>query len=299
MGDVAARVHRLRLADDVLAGGDLIGPAFRDLRAAITLYRESSHTEGIAKALLVQIGELAQIAGWIASDAGRHDLAERAYNLGVSAARQGEDATLAANLTGSLAYQYANTGRERRGVELARAALDEAGPRSPAKARALFFDRLAWAHARTGQAQAAIRALGEAHDALAQDGAAGDEPQWLYWVNDDELDVMDARVHTELHKPLRAVPLLSTILDRYDPTHTRELVLYLSWLAIAYADANEPEAAAVTAARMLDLSSGLASDRAATRTRIVLDRLAQFSDSPEVRTLADEWQRSGPAGDDE
>ncbi|MBC8093004.1 MAG: hypothetical protein H7Y15_13905 [Pseudonocardia sp.] len=127
VGDLAARVRGLRSGDDALAGGDLIGPAFRDLRAAIKLYRNGSHTEVITKAVLVQIGELAQIAGWIASDAGRRDLAERAYEVGISAARQGEDATLAANLIGSLAYRYANTGREREGVELARAALDEAG----------------------------------------------------------------------------------------------------------------------------------------------------------------------------
>ena len=287
VSDLAARVHRLRLADDVLPGGDLIVPAFRDLRAVVRLYRESVHSENTGRAILVQIGELAQIAGWIASDAGRHHLAEQAYGVGVTAARQAGDTALAANLTGSLAYQHANTGRQREGVELARAALEEAGPDAPPKARALFFDRLAWAHAQAGQARPAMRALGEAHDSLSA-GSCDETPPWAYWVSQEELDVMDARVFTELHRPIRAVPLLSTVLARYDATHAREVALYLSWLAVAYADANEPEAAASTAARMLDLSADMASNRTAARARVVLDRLVTFKDVPEVRTVLEE-----------
>ncbi len=284
VGDLAARVHRLRLADDVLAGGDLIVPAFRDLRAAATLYRESIHTEATGRALLVQVGELAQISGWIASDAGRHDLAQRAYGIGISASRQAGDTTLSANLAGSLAYQHANTGREREGIELARVALCEAGPHAHPQARALFLDRLAWAYAQAGQAQPAIRALHEAHDALSAD-SLDEAPQWAYWVSREELEVMDARVYTELHRPLRAVPLLSRVLERYDATHARELALYLSWLAITLADANEPEAAASSAARMLELSTGMTSDRTAARTRTVLRRLIDFDDVPEVRAV--------------
>lgn len=39
VADLARRVHGLRLADDVVYGKDLIGPALRELRAAVTLYR--------------------------------------------------------------------------------------------------------------------------------------------------------------------------------------------------------------------------------------------------------------------
>ncbi|MER5944160.1 helix-turn-helix transcriptional regulator [Streptomyces sp. NPDC001928] len=283
---LAGRVHGLRLADDVLAGGDLIGPAFRELSGAVRLHREASYDEATGRQLLVQVGELAQISGWIASDAGQHDEAERAYRLGISAARQAGDTSLVANLAGSLAYQLSNTGRELEGIDLAEAAVHEAGSEAPPKTRALFFDRVAWAHTRAGQthAQAAMRALGEAHEALS--AADGDEaPTWAYWVSREELEVMDARVFTELRRPLRAVPLLSRVLDRYDATHARELALYLSWLAVAYADANEPEEAAATARRMFDLSADVASERTSERGRVVVGRLAEFGDVPEVRAV--------------
>jgi hypothetical protein len=212
-----------------------------------------------------------------------HDVAEHVYSLGISAAQEAKDATLAGNLVGSLAYQHANRGRERDGVDLARRALDEAGPEAPARVRALFLDRLAWACARAGDVQAAIRALGDAHEALSSDD--GDAPQWAYWVSQDELDVMDARVLAEIHRPLRAVPLLSKVLDRYDATHAREIALYLSWLAVAYADANEPEATASAAGRMLDLSEDLASARTAERAKGVVHRLMGLAEVPEARVL--------------
>ncbi|MFG2932564.1 helix-turn-helix domain-containing protein [Streptomyces achromogenes] len=284
---LAARVHGLRLADDVLPGGDLIVPAFRELRAAVRLYRESEHSEETGRGLLVQIGELGQIAGWIASDAGRSEDAECAYRLGISAARQAGDAVLVAQLAGSLGYHLTNSGREREGLELARAAVEEAGPDAPATTRALFLDRMAWAHTRAGEAQPALRALGEAHAALdATDGPPA--PSWAYWVNREELEVMDARVFTELRRPLRAVPLLQDVLGRYDATHAREVALYRSWLAVALADANEPEQAAEEARRVIDASGDLSSERTAERARTVLHRLKEYEDVPEAReVLAD------------
>lgn len=281
---LAARVHALRLADDVIAGQDLIAPALRELDAAVTLLRTSTHTEEVGRALRTAVGELAQIAGWIASDAGHHDQAERIYRLGLTAARDARDHTLAGQLAGSLAYQWSNTGREAEGVELAEAALTEAGGEAPPRARALFWDRAAWAYTKTGNARLAMRALGEAADAFAQHGTE-DEPAWLYWVDAGELQVMEARAYTELHRPLRAVPLLNGVLSRYDASHSRELALYLSWLAVAYADANEPEEAASVAHRMLEISNGLGSERTAERARVVRQALERFHDVPEVRDV--------------
>ncbi|WP_347404530.1 hypothetical protein [Streptomyces sp. MST-110588] len=287
VGDLQERVHGLRLADDVLAGGDLFRPALRELRAAVRIYREGTHSGEVSRALLGQIGELAQIAGWIASDAGQHEDAERIYRLGISAARQAEDRTLAGNLAGSLAYQLSNTGREIEGAQLARAALVGAGPDAPPKARALYLDRVAWAHTKAGEAQPAMRALGEAGEALAEDSAGAEPPAYLYWVDAGELQVMESRIYTELRRPLRAVPLLRNVLSRYDTTHTRELALYLSWLAVALADANEPEEAAATAKRVITLSATVTSDRTAERVRVVLDRLEGYRDVPEVRAVLD------------
>jgi transcriptional regulator with XRE-family HTH domain len=282
--DLSARVHALRLADDVLAGADLLTPAFRELDGAVRVHRESTYTDAVGRDLLSMVGEFAQIAGWIASDAGQHNRAADTYRLGISAAREAEDETLQSNLIGSLAYQTADVGDPSEAVALAEAAIEVAGPDAPARARALAWDRLAWAHTRAQDAQAAMRALDEAGAALGEHGGEP-EPGYVYWVDAGELQIMEARVFTELRRPLRAVPLLVDVLSRYDATHTRELALYLSWLAIALTDANEPEEAAVAAERMLELSTDVASDRTARRANVVLARLETYRDVPAVREL--------------
>ncbi|GAA3306907.1 hypothetical protein GCM10020295_64360 [Streptomyces cinereospinus] len=272
----------------MLAGGDLIRPALRDLRRAVKLYRENTFSGEVGRQLLRQIGELAQIAGWIASDAGQHAEAERIYRLGISAARQAEDHTLAGNIAGSLAYQLSNTGRESEGVTLAQAALHDAGSDAPPKARALYLDRVAWAHTKAGgieHGQQAMRALGEAGQALSEDSPGTESPAYLYWVDAGELRVMESRVYTELHRPLRAVPLLREVLSAYDATHTREMALYLSWLAVALADANEPEEAAAVAERVISLGADTPSERVAERVRVILSRLQEYAEVPEVAAL--------------
>lgn len=283
--DLVTRVHGLRLADDYLAGGDLIGPAFRELRSSVRLYQEGSHTDEVGRALLIAIGEMAQIVGWIASDAGQRQRAEEAYRLGISAAKTAEDGTLLGNLIGSLSYHYANNGRPADAVTLARAAIEATGADAPPRALALAHDRAAWAHTMTEDAQQAMRSLGAAGEALAEHAADTEDPGYLYWVDAGELQVMEARVYTELHRPLRAVPILNDVLARYDATHAREMALYLSWLAVAYADANEPEAAAGTAERMISLSQDLASERTADRARTVMQRLEPFRETPSVNQL--------------
>lgn len=279
------RVHALRLADDVIAGNDLIRPAQRELSIATTLLDQNTHTDKVGRSLQIAVGELAQITGWIASDAGQHERAEAIYRLGLDAAREAGDTTLFAQIAGSLAYQWTNTGQETRGVELAEAALFEAGDNAPARARALYWDRVAWAHTKRNDARTAMRALSKAFEALSQHNPRTEEPDWLYWVDEGELQIMEARVYTELHRPLRAVPLLNRVLSRYDATHGREMALYLSWLAVAYADANEPEEAATVAARMTELSHGLGSERTAERIRVVHQALERFRALPEVRQV--------------
>ncbi|MER0242163.1 hypothetical protein AAHZ94_09025 [Streptomyces sp. HSW2009] len=219
-------------------------------------------------------------------------MAEHIYRMGISAARQAEDSTLTGNLAGSLAYQMTNTGRELEGLSLAEAALGEAGDDAPPRARALYLDRVAWAHAKVGgkrSEQGAMRALGKASEALDADTLDRDPPAYLYWVNYGELQVMESRVYTELHRPLRAVPLLREVLSQYDATHTREMALYLSWLAVALADANEPEEAAAVTERVITLSSEIASERTAERLRVIVQRLQEYSGISEVAAVLAEY----------
>ncbi|HEX2316973.1 MAG TPA: hypothetical protein VHJ17_24720, partial [Thermomonospora sp.] len=124
-----------RLADDVLASGDLMGPVFRELGEAVRVHAEGSHSEEVGRGLLSVVGEFAQIAGWVASDAGLHGKAAETYELGVSAARQAGDRTLESHLAGSLAYQVANVGGPRGGRRAGRGGGGGGGRRAATGAR--------------------------------------------------------------------------------------------------------------------------------------------------------------------
>jgi transcriptional regulator with XRE-family HTH domain/tetratricopeptide (TPR) repeat protein len=278
------RVAELRRLDDHIAGGDTHTLVTRELATTLRLIDEASYTEATGRGLFVVAGELAQLAGWVVSDAGMPRKASGYYLTGLRAATQAGDRAGAANNLSSLAYQTANAGSSAEAVTLARAAAAGASGATP-KVRALLTERVAWAHARAGQHSETERALGTVDELLTADTV--DEPAWVYWLDRAEADVMAGRCYTELRRPLRAVPLLEQATADYRNDAPRELALYLSWLAVAYADARELDAACSAAHRMIRLSKNVSSARTRDRLHRVVGTLRAFSDEPQVRELID------------
>ena len=126
--------------------------------------REATYSESTGRLLLGAVGELCQLAGWVASDAGLHHLAERYYLGGVSAAHAARDEPLGANLLSSLAYQVANVGDPREAVLLASTAYNGAASSATPTVRALLLERVAWANARLGDPHATEAALARVDD---------------------------------------------------------------------------------------------------------------------------------------
>ncbi|MDG4793648.1 hypothetical protein [Micromonospora sp. WMMD1082] len=284
---VTERADMLRRMDDFLGGGDMHDLVRRELRVTVDMVRSASYTEATGKLLLAAVGELCQLAGWVASDAGLTGQAERYYLGGVSAAHAAQDNPLAANLLSSLAYQKANVADPREAVLLASSAYHGAKATATATTRALLLERVAWANARFGDAQAALRALGEVEDAYANTDPSAD-PAWVYWLNRDEIDVMAGRCLTQLRRPVDAIPLLAAAVDRYDDTHARELSLYLSWLAEAHIDAGHIDEAAHLAARCLTLSTGVTSARGTERVQLLRRLLVRHHGNGAVDAFADQ-----------
>jgi len=283
---VTERADALRRMDDFLGGGDMHDLVRRELRVTVEMVRGAAYSEATGKLLLSAVGELCQLAGWVASDAALHNQAERYYLGGVTAAHAAQDNPLAANLLSSLAYQKANVADPREAVLLASSAYHGAKTTATATTRALLLERVAWANARFGDPQATLRALGEVDDAYA-DTDPGVDPAWVYWLNRDEIDVMAGRCLTQLRRPARAIGLLAAAVDRYDDTHARELSLYLSWLAEAHIyDGNIDEAAHI-AARCLMLSTAVTSARGTERVQLIRQMLAPHHGNAAVDAFAD------------
>jgi transcriptional regulator with XRE-family HTH domain len=270
MTQLHRRTARLRRLDDYLGGADTYRLYAAELDATKMLAQHATCTATTRQALTSLIAEQAQMAGWAAFDAGMQPQAKQHYVTSLTAAKEANDTVLAGNSLAFLAYQQVTT--DRPSVDMATASYATAENRATPRVRALLLERMTWTHAVAGQANETDRALAEAREALHA-AASRPEPDWVFWVDDDELNIMVGRCWTELRRPLRAVPTLEAVLARYEDTHARDKSLYLTWLAHAYPDAGEVEQAAATTVRAAELATGVASVRPSARIGKVVQRL--------------------------
>lgn len=266
------RVVELRHLDDVVSSRDLLPAVLKELGEVEALVGSASFAEQVGRRLFTAVGELAQLAGWIASDAGRCADAQRLYLSGVGASEAAGDRVLGAQLLSSLSYQLANVGNPRDAALLARTAVRGADGASPV-VRALLLERLAWASVKAGDAEGTWRALDAVNDSYDRRGGTGSEPEWVYWLNQAEIDVMAGRCMIELGSPADAEPLLANAIATYPAEHAREVALYLTWLAESHARTGDLDAARDVVERAQRHAATMPSSRAEDRLDSVVGML--------------------------
>ena len=277
------RVVQLRRADDFVSGRTSHTLVQQELQATTKLLDEAALTEDQTRRLLTATGELAQLAAWVAADAGLYKQAARYTEGGVLAAHAADNEALAGNIISTLSYQLANTGNPRQAALLARTAYAGARHSATATTKALLLERVAWADAKSGDLVSCERALGQVEDNFNH-ARPEDDPDWVYWLSREEVDVMAGRCFTELKQPRKAEPLLRGATANYDNALVRENSLYLSWLAEDYILLGEIELAAETAIRVLELGSRADSARTDERLRHLAALLRRYKD---VRAVMD------------
>jgi transcriptional regulator with XRE-family HTH domain len=237
-----SRVVELRHRDDVIGSREMLPVVRAELDSVSRLADESVYTDRLAVRLHTVIAELAQLGGWIASDAGYYRYAEQIYLTGTAAADTAADRVIGAQLLSSLAYQITNIGKRKDGLLIAKTAVAGATNATPT-VRALLLERLAWAAARCHDPDTCQRALDTVDDTFDRRNPGTTEPNWVYWFNRTEIDIMAARCHIQLGQPADAEPLLTRALASYNPDRIREIGLYRTWLAESYARTGNLDAA--------------------------------------------------------
>ena len=175
----------------------------KELSATVRLLSEGALTDEQARRVLTAIGELAQLGAWVAADGGLLDEAARYVRGGIIAARAAGDASLAANIISTFSYQLANTGNPNDALVVARTAYQGARHDATPVTQALLLERIAWAAAKSGDPRDCERTLGMVEDSFSA-GPSDEDPDWLYWLNREEIDVMAGHCYTELRsKPAR------------------------------------------------------------------------------------------------
>jgi transcriptional regulator with XRE-family HTH domain len=283
------RVIQLRRADDFMSGRTSHTMVHQELQATTKLLDEAALTEDQTRRLLTVTGELAQLAAWVAADAGLYKQAARYTEGGVLAAHAADNEPLAANIISTLSYQLANTGNPRQAALLARTAYAGARHSATPTTKALLLERVAWADAKSGDLVSCERALGQVEENFNH-ATPEDDPDWVYWLNREEIDVMAGRCYTELRQPARAEPLLRNATSGYDNTLIRENSLYLSWLAEDYILLNEIDLAAEIATHVLELGSRANSARTDDRLRHLARLLRRYKDVQAAADFLDRYK---------
>lgn len=265
-----ARLSRLRRADDLLGGTELSGRVDRNLREVIRVVKKIGSGRGrLHDRALRLVAGYAQLAGWVQADAGNVIPARRAYRVGLRAAAVAGDRELAAHMLGSLSNLSLESGNPNEALLLARTGLaglakaDRPRCGDSARLRALLLHRAALAAARLGErpeAEAALAAAAQAADRAAE----GDEPEWLYWLDEPQLAVMTGRCLAVLGRPWRAARLLN---NRRHGDRRRDSALYGCWLARCYVALGEVEEAWRVAERVRVEVAGAGSARAESGVR--------------------------------
>jgi tetratricopeptide (TPR) repeat protein len=286
---VEHRVVQLRRADDFITGAASRELMRNELSATVGLLSDGALTDEQARRILTAIGELAQLGAWVAGDGGLIDEAGRYVRGGVLAARAAGNSPLAANIISTFSYQVANTGKPDEAIVLARTAFQGARHDATPVTRALLLERVAWAAARSGDLRDCERTLGMVEESFSA-GPRDNDPDWIYWLNREEIDVMAGRCHTELGNARRAESLLTNAIARYDQSLVRENSLYLSWLAEDYVQLGEIEHAAGIATQMAALAARTNSARTDTRLRHIAGQLHRYRGTASVTEFFDAYQ---------
>jgi DNA-binding XRE family transcriptional regulator len=272
----AARLHSL---DQQHGGGSLWQAALAHAHDGTRLLEHGSYTGTVGQHLLAATGRLQICAGWLAFDAGHHDVAHSCFTDALAMSHQANDAQTETRALANLAMQCNNSARPREALRYA-AGAEHAAKAHPGSSwlAAIPQLRLAIGSSLSGSARDADQAISDARRVLERDSDAESE-EWLSFLTPFEIDGIEAVCAIELGRPEHAEKLLDQAISGYTQECARNRALYRIDLARARLDMGAVDGAVEAAhAAIDDLSGEVASWRADAELRVVAQRFADYAE---------------------
>jgi transcriptional regulator with XRE-family HTH domain len=288
---LSADVRRLYALDYAHGGDQLWELAAARAAKGYALLEHGTYTEEIGARLLSATGRAQLCAGWLAFDAGRHEVARVHFTEALALGRQGSDdqaAEIEASALANLALQSNTLGRPREGLRFAMAA-EHAAPDSVAGLAALPRFRRAIAWSLMGDAASTNAEISNARRLLddAQDKSLA---EWYAFVHQAEMDAIEATCAMGLGQPRRAEGLLSGAIGTYGDRFGRNRALLRVRLAQARLDGRQVEGAVEAAdAALEDLAGEVVSWRINTEFDRAIAALSAYPDVPGVQEVIDRY----------
>lgn len=297
LDQIEQSIPLLQRLDDANGGGAHLPYVGAQLRAVALLLREGGHTGSVELRLFAALAELAQLAGWMAFDAGKHGLAQRYLFTALRTAREAGYHPMAAHALGDLAFQAASRGYPADAVPLGEAAARVAATGS-AGVRASVQTRLAYGYAVAGRLDDFERAYAMGLDQMGRRDPYRD-PAWMYYLSPNHLDTQagyslthaaafttGAADRTARRSLLRrGEQLLRTGAHDLPLDHPsqRRALFEGAWLSVAAACRGDFEQACTTGQRTVARLDRVQSARSADVLRLLARRLRRAGDNEYVR----------------
>ncbi len=266
----ADQVESLAHLDDIVGGNRCLSLTHGDLNIVLALLKRASYDSLTEHGLQRAVAELGRLAGWLASDAGFHKLAEQYWHQGLVAARAISDHEYAGYLLANLGLQASFTGAPLTAIHLLEAARSEVGEPTNLALPALLDAWQVTPYALLGEQQEASHRLNRADD-LYDRRRPENDPAWLYWMFRPSHNPESGRAFLTMAEPRTAERLLTEGLDKVPADFPRDRQLYLIGIAEArQAQPKRLDEAVHAATQALRTSPDLDSPRAR-------ERLMQFA----------------------
>jgi hypothetical protein len=277
-------VQSYRELDNRLGGGRVRGAVVHYLNSEVTpLLTEGRFNARTGVRLAAAGAELAQLAGWMAYDAGLHGHAQRYLTLALSFAQHAGDSGLGAEVLAAKAHQAVYLARPAQAVDLARAAQVTARRAGLPTLVAECSVMEAHGHAVSNDARACARALSEAEAAFGR-AVRSDDPVWLRYFDEAYLAARMGHCFRALGEPGLAERYARRSLNM-DGRFVRGKAFNLSLLATALAEQDDIEQACTVGRQALDLAAGLRSARSVRYIRDLQSALRRRADAGTVRAF--------------
>ncbi|MFC3895533.1 hypothetical protein ACFOWZ_29000 [Lentzea rhizosphaerae] len=259
-----AQTHSLRSVDYQYGGG-----ACRDAVVVRIYWAQqllaAEATDAVQARLLSAVADLHNLAGWTSFDSGQVGAAYHHFDRALDFARHDED------LTTNIVYRRGRV-HLHHGAPGDALAYFQRGAVAPLAA-SIMHSNAAWAYARQARAREALLELGKAEEAFARADLAH-VPDWARFRDETDLTAMVGTVHAELGDTRRAIPALTSAIERFGPAMARSWTFCLIALASChFLDGDVDEGQAV-GAQAVAAAEGLRSERVWDRLRPMMQAAA-------------------------
>ncbi|MEV1066018.1 helix-turn-helix transcriptional regulator [Streptomyces sp. NPDC050263] len=269
----------LRTMDASDGSGTLTSLGNRHLQFLQHLLEETSYDEATGRRLAAIISDTATQTGWFVFDSGDRDRPLSYLYAALRAAKASQDIRLGAGALSYIAIHGYSTGAPHHAVTAAQRARHKIRKLGTPALEAMLLTRQARGHAKLGERQAALAALGRAAELCAQ-GRSEYDPHWLYWVNEGEIHGQAGSCYLDLGDPRSAVASFTKAREALNPADHRTRGLFLSRAATAHIEQGDVEAGCATAHEVLDLAEKLQSARFDSHVTSMIQQLQPVAHSP-------------------